>query len=36
MQEKWVFKSETIKNAKDINTALSYVFEEKKNELEIF
>jgi len=36
MQEKWVFKSETIKNAKDINTALSYVFDEKKNELEIF
>lgn len=36
MQEKWVFKSESVKNADNINTALSCVFNEKKNELEIF
>lgn len=36
MQEKWVFKSDNIKSAKDINTAVSCVFNEKMNELEIF
>lgn len=36
MQEKWVFKSENIKKAKDFRSALSCVLEEKKNELEIF
>lgn len=36
MQEKWIFKSENIKKAENILTALSWVLKEKKNELEIF
>jgi len=36
MQEKWVFKSENIKDAKDFRSALSCVLKENKNELEIF
>lgn len=36
MQEKWEFKSESIKASDNFSEALSWVLNEKKNELEIF